>query len=126
MFLPPSNCVTYNIEPCVIFLVRLAPSLPFLAPIRTVFRHLGECMKPYVQLGLFRLTCAALATLFIAGILVPNLLRADSASSLSTMTFAGVSVTYDLRNILFASLGEVLGAFVVFLVTFRTFAAKRP
>ena len=82
-------------------------------------------MNISIGISLVRIACALLATLFIAGIIVPNLIHTEAASSLSTMEFAGVSVSYSPLNVMFASLGEVAGALLVFLVTWRKLATKR-
>ncbi|HTP69659.1 MAG TPA: hypothetical protein VMJ35_12205 [Dongiaceae bacterium] len=82
-------------------------------------------MNIKIGISLLRIACALLATLFIAGIIVPNLIRTQAAS-LSTMHFAGVSVTFSPLNIMFASLGELAAVLLVFLVMWRRLAAKRP
>ena len=82
-------------------------------------------MNIRIGTSLVRIVCGALATLVIAGIIVPNLMRTEAASSLSTMAFAGVSVSYNPQNVMFASLGEVAGALLVFLVTCRSLSRKR-
>jgi len=80
-------------------------------------------MNIRICISLVRIMCALLATLFVAGIIVPNLIRTE-ASSLSTMRFAGVSVTYSPLNVMFASLGEAVGASLVALATYRKLAAR--
>jgi len=82
-------------------------------------------MNIRIGTSLIRIACALLATLFIAGIIVPNLIRTEAASLSRTMEFAGVSVSYSPLNVLFASLGEVAGALLVFLVTCGKLATKR-
>lgn len=80
-------------------------------------------MNIKIAVSVLRIACALLATLFIAGIIVPNLIRTE-ASTFSTMQFAGVSVAYRPLNLLFASFGEVVGASLVALATYRRLATK--
>ena len=79
------------------------------------------------KLGLFHLTCAVVLTLLVAGVVVPNLIRTESSPSLSTMSFAGFAVSYNLQNVFCASMGEVVGTSLALVVSSLTLMRKtRP
>ena len=57
-------------------------------------------------------------TVFLAGVVVPGLIRVDSPAqeSLQTLGLGGVSFTYKLENVCSAILGGSFGALVVLLL----------
>jgi hypothetical protein len=73
-------------------------------------------MKKGRVLRLFQLSSVVTATLFLAGVVAPSLIRTESATervslggSLQTMNIAGVSFSYKLGNIYAAALGVLFG-----------------
>jgi len=71
------------------------------------------------------------ATLFIAGIVVPGLLRSDVATkealaggSLHTINVAGVVLSYTNQSVEFAILGSLVGAMAAFAIPFPATAPK--
>lgn len=70
-------------------------------------------------------------TLFIAGIVVPSLLRSESATkealamgSLHAINIAGFAFLYTTQSVEFAVLGSSMGALAAFVLHFRA-AARR-
>jgi hypothetical protein len=82
-------------------------------------------MKRQKVFSLLQLLIGVVITLFIAGIVVPSLLRSDLATkkalavgSLHTIDIAGVVLSYTNQNIEFAVLGALVGAIAAFAVPF--------
>lgn len=81
-------------------------------------------MKKVHVLRLFQLFSAVTATLFLAGVVAPSVIRTESTTerislggSLQTVNIAGVSLSYKLDNIYAAALGVVFGAGVALVVS---------
>jgi hypothetical protein len=82
-------------------------------------------MKRQKAFSLVLLLIEVTFTLFIAGIVVPSLLRSDLATkealavgSLSTINIAGVAFSYTTQNVAFAVLGSLVGAMAAFALHF--------
>ena len=84
-------------------------------PPKAVLRE--EMLKKKTAL-LFRMACGISMTVFLAGVVVPGLIRVDSPAqeSLQTLGLGGVSFTYKLENVCSAILGGSFGALVVLLL----------
>jgi hypothetical protein len=70
-------------------------------------------------------------TLFIAGIVVPSLVRSDlatkqalAAGSLRTINVLGIAFSYTTQNVEFAILGALVGAIAAFAIPFPASAPK--
>jgi hypothetical protein len=66
-------------------------------------------------------------TLFIAGIVVPSLLRSDldtkealAVGSLRTINLAGFAFSYTTQNVAFAVLGSLVGTLAALAIHFHT------
>lgn len=82
-------------------------------------------MKRQKALSLLQLLIRVVITLFIAGIVVPSLLRSDlartealAAGSLHTINIGGVVLSYTNQNVEFAILGGLVGAMAAFGIPF--------
>jgi hypothetical protein len=82
-------------------------------------------MKRQKALSLLQLLLEVVITLFIAGIVVPSLLRSDLATSqalavgsLRTINIAGVAFSYTNQSVDFAILGALVGAIAAFVIPF--------
>lgn len=71
-------------------------------------------------------------TLFIAGMLVPSLVRSDlatkealAAGSLHIVNIAGIAFSYTTQNVVFAILGALVGAMTAFAIHFNTADPQR-
>ena len=88
-------------------------------------------MKRQKAFSLLQLLIEVVITLFIAGIVVPSLLRSDLAAkealaggSLHTINIAGVVLLYTNQNVEFAILGAFVGAMAAFAITFAATTPK--
>ena len=70
-------------------------------------------------------------TVFIAGIVVPSLLRSDSATkealalgSLHVINLAGFALSYTTQSVEFAALGSSMGAVAAFVIHFRAIGRR--
>jgi hypothetical protein len=82
-------------------------------------------MKRQKAFSLLQLLSEVVITLFIAGIVVPSLLRSDLAAkealavgSLHTIKISGVVLTYTNQNVEFAILGGLVSAMAAFAIPF--------
>ena len=82
-----------------------------------VLRLKGNNMKRQKAFSLLQLLIEVVFTLFIAGLVVPSLLRSDlatkealAAGSLRTINIAGVVLSYTNQNVEVAILGALVGA----------------
>lgn len=88
-------------------------------------------MKRQKAFSLLQLLIEVLITLFIAGIVVPGLLRSDLATkealgahSLHTINITGITFSYTNQNVGFAILGALVGAMVAFVIRFHATTPK--
>ncbi len=88
-------------------------------------------MKRQKAFSLFQLLIEVVITLFIAGIVVPSLLRSDlatkgalAAGSLRTIKIAGIAFSYTHPNVAFAILGAFVGAMAAFAIDFLASTPK--
>ena len=89
-------------------------------------------MKRQKAFSLVLLLIEVVFTLFIAGIVVPSLLRSDLATkevfavdSPRTINIAGITFSYATHNVEFAILGALAGAMAAFAIPFPTSTPKR-
>ena len=82
-------------------------------------------MKRQKAFSLVLLLIEVVFTLFIAGIVVPSLLRSDlatkevfAADSPRTINIAGIAFSYTTHNVEFAILGALIGAMAAFAIPF--------
>jgi type II secretory pathway pseudopilin PulG len=90
-------------------------------------------MKRQKAFALLQLLFEVMITLFIAGIVVPSLLRSDSATNealaagfLRTINIAGIAFSYTQQNVDFAILGASVGAMAALAITFPLRAKIQP
>jgi type II secretory pathway pseudopilin PulG len=88
-------------------------------------------MKRQKAFSLLQLLVEVVITLFIAGIVVPSLLRSDLATSqalavgsLRTINIAGMAFSYTNQNVDFAILDALAGAIAAFVIPFPATAPK--
>jgi hypothetical protein len=88
-------------------------------------------MKRQKAFSLLQLLSEVAITLFIAGIVVPSLLRSDVATkealavgSLHTINIVGVVLSYTNQNVEFAILGGLVGAMAAFAIPFPATTPK--
>ncbi len=88
-------------------------------------------MKRQKAFSLLQLLIEVVITLFIAGIVVPSLLRSDVAmkealavGSLHNIKIAGVVLSYTNQNVEFAILGALVGAMAAFAIHFSAITPK--
>jgi len=88
-------------------------------------------MKRQKAFSLLQLLIEVVITLFIAGIVVPSLLRSDLAAkaalaggSLHTINIAGVVLSYTNENVEFAILGALVGTMAAFAIPFAATTPK--
>ena len=88
-------------------------------------------MKRQKALSLLQLLIEVVFTLFIAGIVVPGLLRSDVATkealaggSLHIINVAGVVLSYTNQSVEFAILGGLVGAMAAFAIPFPAAVPK--
>ena len=88
-------------------------------------------MKRQKAFSLLQLLIEVVITLFIAGIVVPSLLRSDVAmkeafavGSLHNIKIAGVVLSYTNQNVEFAILGALVGAMAAFAIPFAATTTK--
>ena len=82
-------------------------------------------MKRQKAFSLVLLLIEVVFTLFIAGIVVPSLLRSDlatkdvfAADSPRTINIAGIAFSYTIHNVEFAVWGALIGAMAAFAIPF--------
>jgi hypothetical protein len=82
-------------------------------------------MKMQKAFSFIQLLIEVMITVFIAGLVLPSLLRSDlatsealAAGSLHTINIAGVVLSYTNQNIEFAVLGAFVGAIAAFAIPF--------
>ena len=88
-------------------------------------------MKRQKAFSLLQLLIEVVFTLFIAGLVVPSLLRSDlatkealAAGSLRTINIAGVVLSYTNQNVEFAILGALVGAMAALAIPFPAMTPK--
>ena len=88
-------------------------------------------MKRQKAFSLALLLIEVTFTLFIAGIVVPSLLRSELATkealalgSLRAINIAGFAFSYSTQSVEFAVLGSLLGALAAFVIHFRAVAHR--
>jgi len=88
-------------------------------------------MKRQKAFSLVLLLIEVVFTLFIAGIVVPSLLRSDLATkeafavdSPRTINIAGMAFSYTTHNVEFAILGALIGALAALAIPFPTSTPK--
>jgi hypothetical protein len=88
-------------------------------------------MKRQKAFSLLPLLIEVVIALFIAGIVVPSLVRSDLATkealaggSLHTINIAGVVLSYTNKNVELAILGGIVGATAAFVIPFSVSAPK--
>ena len=89
-------------------------------------------MNRQKAISLLLLLIELAVTLFIAGMVVPSLIRSDLATkealatgSLHAINIAGVTFSYTTKNVVFAILGALVGAMVAFAIHFKENAQLR-
>jgi hypothetical protein len=88
-------------------------------------------MKRQKAPSLVLLLVEVVFTLFIAGIVVPSLVRSDlatkqalAAGSLRTINVLGIAFSYTTQNVEFAILGALVGAMAAFAIPFLATTPK--
>jgi len=88
-------------------------------------------MKRQKAFSLLQLLIEVVFTLFIAGLVVPSLLRSDlatkealAAGSLRTINIAGVVLSYTNQNVEVAILGALVGAMAALAIPFPAMTPK--
>jgi hypothetical protein len=88
-------------------------------------------MKTQRAFSLLQLLIEVAITLFIAGIVVPSLLRSDlarnealAAGSLHAINIGGVVLSYTNQNLEFVILGGLVGAMAAFAIPFPASTPK--
>jgi hypothetical protein len=97
-----------------------------------VLRLKANTMKRQKVFSLALLFIEVVFTLFIAGIVVPSLLRSELATkealavgSLRAIHIAGFAFSYTTQSLGLALVGSLVGAFVAFAVHFRAAGPRR-
>lgn len=92
----------------------------------------ANTMKRQKVFSLALLLVEVAFTLFIAGIVVPSLLRSESATnealalgSLRAINIAGFAFSYTTQSVGFAILGSLAGTLAAFVMHFRAAAPRR-
>jgi hypothetical protein len=88
-------------------------------------------MKRQKAFSLLQLLIEMSITLFIAGVILPSLVRSDlatsealAAGSLHTINITGIAFSYTNQNVGFAILGAFIGTMAVFAIHFHAGTAK--
>ena len=96
-----------------------------------VLRRKANNMKRQKIFSLALLLIEVAFTLFIAGIVVPNLLRFELAAkealafgSLRAIHIAGIAFSYMMQSLGFAILGSLVGTLAAFVIHFRAAAPR--
>src|SRR5437660_7121331 len=96
-----------------------------------VLRLKGNNMKRQKAFSLLQLLIEVVFTLFIAGLVVPSLLRSDLATkealasgSLRTFNIAGFAFSYTTQNVALAILGGLVGTMAAFAIHFHATAPR--
>lgn len=89
-------------------------------------------MNRQKAISLLLLLIESAVTLFIAGLLVPSLVRSDlatkealAAGSLHIINIAGIAFSYTTQNVVFAILGALVGAMATFAIHSNTADPQR-
>lgn len=96
-----------------------------------VLKLRANTMKRQKVFSLALLLIEVAFTLFISGIVVPSLLRSESATQealaqgpLHAINIAGFAFSYTAQSVEFAVLGSVIGALAAFVIHLRGAAAR--
>ena len=94
-------------------------------------RERGSFMKGQKAFSLLQLLIEVLITLFIAGIVVPSLVRSDLATkealgarSLHSINIAGTTFSFTNQDVGFAILGALVGTMAAFAIHFHATSPK--
>jgi len=120
--------------PCSISGIRLLVNwtLRIILFEKALLKLKGNTMNRQKAFSLVQLLIEVVITLFIAGIVVPSLLRSDlatkgaflAAGSLRTIKIAGIAFSYTHPNVAFAILGAFVGAMAAFAIDFLASTPK--
>jgi len=88
-------------------------------------------MKRQKAFSLLQVLIEVSITLFLAGIVLPSLIRSDLATSealaavsLHTISIAGIAFSYTNQNVAFAILGAFIGTMAAFVIHFHATTAQ--
>ena len=97
-----------------------------------VLRLKANTMKRQNVFSLALLFIEVVFTLFIAGIVIPNLLRSELATkealalgSLRAIHIAGFAFSYTIQSLRLALVGSLVGAFAAFVIHFRAAGPRK-
>jgi hypothetical protein len=97
-----------------------------------VLRRKANTMKRQNVFSLAQLFIEVIFTLFIAGIVVPSLLRSESATkealalgSLRVIHIAGFAFSYTTQSLKLALVGSLVGAFAALVIHFLAAVPRR-
>jgi hypothetical protein len=114
------RCSAKSMRPQTWFLENAVPRLK------------ANAMKRQKIFSLALLLIEVAFTLFLAGIVVPSLLRSELATkealaqgSLHAINIAGFAFSYTTQSVGFAILGSLAGALVAFVIHFRAAAPRK-
>ena len=99
---------------------------------KAVLRLKRNTMKRQKAFSVVQLLIEVSITLFIAGMVVPSLIRSDLATkealatgSLHAINIARITFSYTTQNVAFAILGALVGAMAAFAIHFNAAHAQR-